>query len=207
MAFVAGMINALGLLGFEHQAVSHVSGSATALGIELFEFTLTPIIQLLGILLAFALGAAISGFMLYGSSLKLSRRYHSALFLEACLLFIAFVMLNMGSFWGLMFATAACGLQNALATTYSGAVIRTTHLTGIFTDFGIMIGAALRGEAFDKRKAILFSLIILGFVTGGFVGAVLFEYFLFRAMLAPTVICLILSLVYRQYQRKHLIVD
>ena len=31
------------------------------------------------------------------------------------------------------------GLQNALVTKISGAVVRTTHLTGITTDFGIEI--------------------------------------------------------------------
>ncbi|WP_156312572.1 DUF1275 family protein [Marinagarivorans algicola] len=59
-------------------------------------------------------------------------------------------------------ASSACGLQNALITIYSGAVIRTTHTTGIFTDLGIMLGSKLRGEPFDKRKALLFLVIICG---------------------------------------------
>ncbi|MDY6889953.1 MAG: DUF1275 domain-containing protein, partial [Pseudomonadota bacterium] len=32
LAFIAGIVNAIGLLGFEHQAISHLSGSVTLLG-------------------------------------------------------------------------------------------------------------------------------------------------------------------------------
>jgi uncharacterized membrane protein YoaK (UPF0700 family) len=43
----------------------------------------------------------------------------------------------------------ACGLQNAMATGYSGAVIRTTHVTGIVTALGIAVGLAARRERVD----------------------------------------------------------
>ena len=66
------------------------------------------------------------------------------------------MLLSSGSFYGLLLASAACGLQNALATTYSGAIVRTTHVTGIFTDLGIMLGAIFRGQTLDYRKAKLF---------------------------------------------------
>merc|ERR1719191_1161741 len=39
--------------------------------------------------------------------------------------------------------SAACGLQNGMATSYSGAVIRTTHVTGIATDVGLISGRLL----------------------------------------------------------------
>ncbi len=35
LALVAGFINAIGLLSFEHQSVSHLSGTATLLGASL----------------------------------------------------------------------------------------------------------------------------------------------------------------------------
>ena len=37
-------------------------------------------------------------------------------------------------------ASAACGVQNGLATHWGGAVIRTTHVTGLFTDVGLLLG-------------------------------------------------------------------
>lgn len=202
LALVAGCINAIGLLGFEHQSVSHVSGTATLLGATLFVSSFETIIHLLGILFAFFLGASLSGFLLSSSSLKLGRHYDTALVIESLLIIIAFVLLSKGSYYGHFAASAACGIQNALATTYSGAVIRTTHLTGIFTDLGLMLGSVLRGEPFDKRKAILFLLIILGFVLGGTFGAFLFELFVFKALLAPAIICLLLAIAYRWYQRR-----
>lgn len=95
--------------------------------------------------------------------------------------------------------SAACGLQNALATTYSGAIIRTTHVTGVFTDLGILIGSALRGDPFDRRKALLFVLIISGFVLGGVVGAFLFSAFEFTALLFPAAFCFALALSYKRF--------
>ena len=201
LAFVAGCVNAIGLLGFEYQAVSHVSGTATLLGTTFSGGTLQSALHLLGILAAFFMGACISGFMLSGSALELGRHYDTALVIEAVFILIAFSLLSTGSYYGHFAASAACGIQNAMATNYSGAIVRTTHLTGIFTDLGIMVGAVLRGEAFDKRKAILFMLIVAGFISGGAFGAVLFNTVVFKALLAPASICLALALSYRFYQQ------
>lgn len=66
-----------------------------------------------------------------------------------------------------------------------------------------MLGAAFRGETFDKRKAILFLLIIAGFILGGTFGAYAFEVYRFNALLAPGVICLVLAGVYHLYSRRH----
>ena len=203
LAFVAGCINAIGLLGFEHQSVSHLSGTATLLGTSMLGNGIGTSLHLGGILFAFFIGAAISGFLLHGSTLKLGRHYDTALILESILIFVALYLLSSGSVYGHYAASAACGMQNALATTYSGAVIRTTHLTGIFTDLGIMLGSVLRGEIFDRRKALLFTLIIVGFITGGTFGAYMFGLFNFNALLVPGLICLLLAACYRLYLKEH----
>ncbi len=200
LAFTAGCVNAVGLLGFSHQAISHLSGTVTLLGAEIVQMNLIAVLHLLGVLLSFVLGAAVSGFMLSGGSLQLGRHYDSLLLIEACLLISAIFLLREGWVAGHFAASAACGVQNALVTTYSGAIIRTTHMTGIFTDLGIMFGELLRGDKFDKRKAILFLLIILGFVIGGSVGALLFSRFQFMTMAIPATICLLLALCYRVYR-------
>ncbi len=200
LALVARCVNAIGLLGFEHQAVSHVSGTATLLGTRFFSHSLTEVVHLAGILISFFAGACISGYLLHGTTLQLGKHYDTALLLESCLLFTALYLLSRGSFYGHYAASVSCGLQNALATTYSGAIIRTTHLTGIFTDLGIMIGEFLRGEQFDKRKAVLFLLLISGFIAGGAVGAWLFQRFKFNALLFPGIACLILAFIYYLYR-------
>ncbi len=202
LALIAGCVNAIGLLGFEHQSVSHLSGTATLVGTGILGYSSQSIFHLVGILLSFLGGASIAGFLLFGSTLKLGRHYDTALFLESILLLMSAFLLISGSFYGHFFASAACGLQNALVTTYSGAIIRTTHVTGIFTDLGIMLGAAFRGQAPDRRKAKLFLTIIFGFVFGGTVGAWLYAKYQFMAMFVPAFACLLISVIYRVYSAK-----
>ena len=202
LALVAGLVNSIGLLGFKHQSISHLSGTATLLGTGVVNSTFTDVFHLLIILLSFLVGASISGYFLRNGALKLGRNYSSLLSLEAIFLIASIYFLTRDSLYGHYLASAACGLQNALASTYSGAVIRTTHVTGIFTDLGIMIGTKLRGEPFDKRKALLFILIIIGFVFGGVLGAYSFSVFKFQALFIPAGICLMLAVCYSIYNAK-----
>jgi len=199
LAFIAGIVNAVGLLGFEHQAISHLSGSVTLLGIKLMNSTSAALL-LMSIVLSFMLGSALSGFLLTGGSLKLGRHYDTLLFIEGLLLLLSAYLLDQSYVYGITLASAACGLQNALATNYSGAVVRTTHLTGIFTDLGLMIGKALKGETFDSRKGVMFLLIIIGFLLGGITGFILFEYYSILALVVPALACFVLSITYRVYR-------
>ncbi|MDP2609998.1 MULTISPECIES: YoaK family protein [unclassified Oceanobacter] len=203
LALIAGVVNAVGLLGFEHQSVSHLSGIATLLGTSLITDSLRNVLHISGLMLAFLMGSAISGFMLHGVALKLGRHYDTLLILEAVLLTMAFLLLSKEFFYGHYLASAACGLQNAMATTYSGAIIRTTHVTGIFTDLGIMIGAFLRGEELDIRKLKLFTLIIAGFISGGVIGVLLYSEYYFMTLLFPAAVCMVIALIYRIYTRTH----
>lgn len=201
LALIAGYVNAIGLLGFEHQSVSHLSGTVTLLGTSIQDYLSPSFIHLSGVLLSFLIGASLAGFLLHGSTLKLGRHYDTALFFESMFLLVSCWLLISGSFYGHFFASAACGLQNAMVTTYSGAIIRTTHVTGIFTDLGIMLGAGFRGEAIDKRKAILFLIIISGFVSGAAVGGLVYSRYQFKALLLPVFACLLMAWVYRIYAR------
>lgn len=202
LAFTAGCVNAVGLLGFEHQAVSHLSGTATLLGTGLSHGDVARTLHLAGILFAFLVGAALSGLLLPGRSLRLGRHYETLLAIEGVLLLAAIHYLEDGAVGGHYLASMACGLQNALVTSYSGAVVRTTHLTGIITDLGLMLGSALRGRPFDRRKALLFLIILAGFLTGGAVGAGLFAGLQFVALAIPAGICFALALGYRLYSTR-----
>ncbi|BEU02444.1 membrane protein [Agarivorans sp. OAG1] len=203
LALNAGFINAVGLLGFKHQSVSHLSGTATLLGTGAMSAGFNDLLYLFGVLFSFVMGAAVSGYFLRGEALKLGRNYSALLCLEATFLCGASYLLIGDFSYGIYLASAACGLQNALATTYSGAVVRTTHVTGIFTDLGIMLGAVLRGDPFDKRRALLFSLIVLGFILGGTLGALGFANLAFYSLLIPAGVCLFLALFYSVYKAKH----
>lgn len=202
LALIAGLVNAIGLLGFKHQSISHLSGTATLIGTGMFNASFSEVLHLAIVIMSFVVGAAISGYFLRNGALKLGRNYSGLLYVEVIFLVGATYFLTNDSLNGHYLASAACGLQNALASTYSGAVIRTTHVTGIFTDLGIMLGAKLRGEPFDRRKALLLCLIISGFIMGGTSGAFFFSLYKFQALLIPAVLCLLLALSYAIYSSK-----
>jgi uncharacterized membrane protein YoaK (UPF0700 family) len=111
---------------------------------------------------------------------------------------------------GLLFAM---GLQNSLVSIVSGSVVRTTHLTGTFTDLGIELAQVLREKAEDRRalktKIKLRCAIIFFFMCGALAGAYLFRYFSFHSFLIPFFI-LIFALLYdvfririKRYYRQH----
>jgi uncharacterized membrane protein YoaK (UPF0700 family) len=207
LAFIAGSVNSVGLLGFKHQAVSHLTGTSTFLSLEIASLNAPEVIHLLILALSFLLGAVFSGFIVGNTALKLGRRYSFSLFVESIFLFTAFLLLINNSLYGYYFASAACGLQNALTSTYSGAVIRTTHVSGLFTDIGIMIGLKFRGQPADKRKIILYIILILGFIFGGVIGAVLFKFFAFKAILLPCVLSAFIAAGYWLYLQKKLSIE
>ncbi|EEX94327.1 hypothetical protein VIOR3934_19920 [Vibrio orientalis CIP 102891 = ATCC 33934] len=195
LALLAGTVNAVGLLGFSHQAVSHISGTVTLLGTSLEAFN-QQTGHLFFILMSFLLGATLSGLFIESTALKLGRRYGVALCVESLLLLLAYWLLKNDFQSGQYLASAACGLQNAMLTTFSGAVVRTTHMTGIITDLGLMIGAKLRGEKFDYRKAKLFLFIFVGFLSGGVIGAKLYSHYQIAALLGPVMLSALLAVTY-----------
>jgi uncharacterized membrane protein YoaK (UPF0700 family) len=89
----------------------------------------------------------------------------------------------------------AMGLQNAMVTMISGSVVRTTHLTGMFTDLGIELSTVFYSNSADKgtlRKKMLLRLtIIVFFVTGGILGAYFFNSIKFYSFYIPAVILVI----------------
>ncbi|WP_046078013.1 YoaK family protein [Halomonas sp. HG01] len=203
LAFIAGCVNAVGLLGFEHKAISHLSGTATLMGTGLANGEITSALHLAGILGSFLIGAALSGLVLPDSSLRLGRHYETLLILEGVLLLAAIHFLDDGARLGHYLASMACGLQNAMATTYSGSVVRTTHLTGTITDIGLILGNALRGKPLDRRRAQLLTILVVGFVAGGGTGAWLFASLHFLALAIPATLCFLLALGYRLFSHRH----
>ena len=185
LACTSGMVNVVGYLGFEHQAVTHLTGTTTLLGSAVAHGDLRAATHLAGVALAFVLGAAVSGMVIQDSTLRLGRRYGVALVLESLLLLAAIPLFVRGQVAGALLAAMACGLQNAMATTFSGAAIRTSHLSGMFTDLGIGLGHALRGMPLQKRRLLLCVLIITTFFAGAVLGALLFARWGYHALAVP----------------------
>jgi uncharacterized membrane protein YoaK (UPF0700 family) len=98
----------------------------------------------------------------------------------------------------------AIGLQNAMATTYSGAIVRTSHVSGMFTDLGITLGHALRGLPVARRRLWLCLVIIASFLAGGVAGALLFGAVQYRALYLPALLTGATGLTYAVYRHRQI---
>ena len=185
LSCVAGIVNVVGFLGFQHQAITHLTGNTSLLAASLTNGDWRAARHLFSAMAAFVAGAALGGLIVQDSTLRLGRRYGVALSIEALLLVLAVPLFQHQLAAGAVCAALACGLQNAMATTYSGAVVRTTHVSGMFTDLGIMLGHALRGMPLARRRLGLCVLVISFFFAGGLLGAVLFARFGYAALYLP----------------------
>lgn len=202
LAFVAGMVNAVGYMGFEHQSITNLTGSASLLGVALGNGDAHGSLHWALAIAAFLAGAIFSGAIVQQRTLRLGRRYGVALALEALLLFAAVPLLEQANALGLYLASMAVGLQNGMVSTYSGMVFRTTHVTGMFTDLGIYLGQRLRGLAVDGLRIRVCVMVIATFVLGGVAGTWAFLQLHERALLIPAALTAMCGLVYALYSRR-----
>jgi uncharacterized membrane protein YoaK (UPF0700 family) len=202
LAFIAGMVNAAGYMGFRHQSISNLTGSTTLLGISLGTADAVETLHWSVSLLAFVVGAMLSGLIVQKSTLKLGRPYGVALVLESLLLFAAVPLLDRDWSTGLWLASMACGLQNGMVSTYSGMVFRTTHVSGMFTDLGIYLGHRLRGLEVDTLRVRVCVLVIAAFMLGGVAGAVLFGRLQEHSLLIPATLTGLCGAIYSLYRQR-----
>ena len=200
LAFIAGMVNVVGLLGFAHQSVTHLTGTTSLLAAALASLDWPAAWHFAAVLGSFVAGTVFSGFLIQDSTLQLGRRYGVALLLESLLLCGAVPLLGRDSIFGIYCAACACGLQNAMVSTYSGTVVRTTHLSGMFTDLGIFLGHALRGLPVDRRRLRLCYLIISAFLAGGMAGSFAFHRIGYATLFVPGGLTAFAALAYGFYE-------
>jgi uncharacterized membrane protein YoaK (UPF0700 family) len=200
LACGAGCINVIGFLGMHHQAISHMSGTVSNLGLELARGDRLMAWHAATTLGFFFAGCVLSGMIIRHSTLKAGRRYGVALACESALLVAATYFLRHGAISGDYLAAMACGLQNAMATSYSGAVIRTTHITGIVTDLGIALGLLARREPVDHRRMGLYFVLLTAFFFGGVLGAVGFQRFGYDTLLAPAALAGVTGIGYALFR-------
>jgi uncharacterized membrane protein YoaK (UPF0700 family) len=202
LAFIAGQVNAVGYLGFRHESISNMTGNTSLLGVALGQGDAGEAVHWALAIAAFVLGTMLSGMIVQQSTLQLGRRYGVALVLESALLFAAVPLLDASSSAGLYLASVGMGLQNGMVSAYSGAVIRTTHVTGIFTDLGIYLGHLLRGLPVDRLRLRVCVLVAASFMLGSIAGAGLFRLLQQHSLLIPATLTGVCGLgygLYRQY--------
>lgn len=171
LAANAGAVNVVMLQVF-HVPVSHMTGAASAVSFDLVMGLTDHLALIVSIMGGFLVGAILSGLIVGAKVLKAGRRYGAVLMIEGLLLMAAAGLATSTPDFAVVLAAIACGLQNAMAASYHGAVIRTTHVTGIVTDIGMMLGHALKRHRVAWADLFLLACLVIGFLLGGVYGVI-----------------------------------
>ena len=204
-AFVAGIIDVVGVLAFL-AFTSNVTGHVASLAKNIVKQDFNSILVFGLWLFMFLFGAFVSNFIVKSLQHISYYRAHSApVVLEILvLLFIAYYGNNFYDettqerqivIGALLFAM---GLQNSLVSNVSGGLIKSTHLTGLFTDLGSELADwmhPLTRESQEVKNKIYVRLTILVFfIFGGLMGGYFFNIYEFKVFYFVPVI--LLTIVY-----------
>jgi Predicted membrane protein len=159
-------MNAFMISSVVHEPSSHLSGTTSAMGLAIARGNGSLALHLGLLIASFVAGATLSGMVIKGAHLKLGRRYGFSLLVETIVVVLVWRIYSLTPRLSQYLIAFACGLQNAMATTYSGAIIRTTHVTGIFTDLGNILGNFLAGKTIQRRRVLLYFALLGGFLFG-----------------------------------------
>ena len=101
------------------------------------------------------------------------------------------------------------GLQNSLVTSISNASVRTTHLTGLFTDLGIELSQLFFYKEKEQNDKLISSIklrltIISFFFIGGIVGGILYAKFKLHSLFFAAS-ALVLGLIYDNLKFKFIL--
>ncbi len=206
LSFVAGIVNITGVLSVKTlttNVTGHFAFFSEELSLKNYQ---TAFIYLLFILF-FLVGAFVSNFLIeIISRIKPSFSYAVPMTIEIIILAAVGIFGSSSVLVNINGQIIACtllfsmGLQNALVTKASQSVVRTTHLTGLFTDLGIELSQLFfyrkTFEAQQLKKSIWLKLAIIGcFFLGCIVGGVLFKSYELETLLVASVF-LIIALFY-----------
>ncbi|SUX48755.1 YoaK family protein [Chryseobacterium indoltheticum] len=197
LSTVAGIINITGVLAV-HVLTTNVTGHFAFFSEQLSLKNYTAAFTYLYYILFFLLGAFISGLIAESTARSKS---HISYSIPITIEILIMLSISLSSF---LFNTGqqsfsivispvllfAMGLQNALVTRVSQSVVRTTHLTGLFTDLGIELSQLFfykeRSERIQLNKSIFLKLMIIGcFFLGSMIGGLGYRYFELKTLFIP----------------------
>lgn len=179
LSFVAGIVNVTGFLFFG-QLTTNVTGHFALFINDLANFNFWEGVIYFAYILSFFIGSFVSGFLI--ERFKENKKMNVFVLptiIESLILFGIGISTNFieSTFPDLIVCLLlfAMGLQNSFVTKISNAVVRTTHLTGLFTDLGIEISqlffpASHPNPVKLKANIKLRIYIILSFIAGGLLG-------------------------------------
>jgi uncharacterized membrane protein YoaK (UPF0700 family) len=178
LAFGASFVNT-GLLLKTGTSVSHLTGDIAKMTINLARWSSLMLSDLGKVAMAticFLLGAMLGGAVIHHPTLDITRPYGRTITGIGLLLIAASCVVTRHPLFGIGLAAFGCGLQNSLATRYRGIVLRTTHVTGMFTDLGVTLGMRFRGYDIPLWKISIPFVLILSFFLGGLVATIVQFY-------------------------------
>ncbi len=218
LSFIAGIVNVTGFLGI-HELTTNVTGHFALFlnDVSKFEFWKGSVYLLY--IVSFLFGSFVSSFLFeYVNASKKLNIFVLPTILESVTLISVAVLYDISFLesahiiaCSLLFAM---GVQNSFVTKISNAIVRTTHLTGLFTDLGIEISQLFFAKQHPHQKKIISTiklrLYIIGFFfIGGLIGGFLFTIIAFNTLIFAALI-LMLGLLFDhlrfkmiKFQRKH----
>lgn len=212
LSFVAGIVNICGVFAFT-TLTTNVTGHFAYFADEIVKKDYSTATVFINYILCFLFGAFISGILSEFFAKKSPKSSHIILLLlEAILLtlvgFSDVVFQNQENYFHfasylLLFAM---GLQNALVTKASQSTVRTTHLTGLFTDLGIELSQLFFYKKTEEKnrlsKNIYLKLsIIIFFFLGCLLGGFVFQILKLRTLLIASSALIII--IYMDYLTIH----
>lgn len=185
LSFVAGIVNITGFLAVQ-RLTTNVTGHFAYFIDELFKLDFWRGFVYFLYIFFFFLGSFVSNFLVeIISKIKENYVYIIPTIIESIILFLVpfygdyFILTNPDFLaYSLLFAM---GLQNSLVTMISNAAVRTTHLTGLFTDLGIELSQLFFYIHKDQKDKLLSAIklrltIITFFFIGGIIGGVFYSH-------------------------------
>ncbi|HEY0654907.1 MAG TPA: YoaK family protein [Chryseosolibacter sp.] len=185
LSFVAGLVNVAGFLAAQ-KLTTNVTGHFAFLIAEVFSLNFLEGLHYFLFILFFFLGSFFSNL-----SIELVSKINERLIYRIPIVIESAILISVALFgqelvdsapnalaYSLLFAM---GLQNSLVTTISNATVRTTHLTGLFTDLGIELSQLFFYKLKEQKDKLYSSIklrltIIFFFFLGGILGGVFYSF-------------------------------
>jgi uncharacterized membrane protein YoaK (UPF0700 family) len=184
LSFVAGIVNIAGVLSIK-TLTTNVTGHFAFFAEEFVTENYRNAFSFVLFVLFFLLGAITSNFLIEIMIRRKSNEPHALPMLVEigllCLAAVGGLYFSFGLHTTANILLFSMGLQNALVTKVSQATVRTTHLTGLFTDLGIELSQLFFYRAKSELKKLTKSIslrlaIIIFFFSGCVLGGFLYRY-------------------------------
>jgi len=184
LSFVAGIVNVTGFLAFQ-QLTTNVTGHFALFIDDVANFQFWRGTLYFLYIFSFLFGSFLSSFLIENFKEKRKLNIFVLPTIIECLVLTSIPVIS--NITGIIYPDLivclllfAMGLQNSFVTKISNAVVRTTHLTGLFTDLGIELSQLFFPKSHPNRAKIKETIklriyIICFFFLGGIIGGYLYS--------------------------------